>query len=86
MWDKEYNRHVILRLRKGVQNPMGAVKRVVEETAEEEERKWEYVAVKKGYECEVCGVLIPKSERETFFETRMCDACNYKIERIPDLP
>jgi len=50
---------------------------------EEEDRlesRWHYVAVKKGYRCELCGEYPSYDEREIYFETRWCGAQGHLLE------
>ena len=48
---------------------------------EEAADNWASIAESRGYHCEVCGCRIPYEERETYFETYMCDWCRHQMEK-----
>ena len=41
----------------------------------ENEQKWENLARTKGYNCCLCGILIPFGERDVYFEKKLCGHC-----------
>ncbi len=48
---------------------------------EEAEDAWALVARDEGHRCERCGEIVPHSERERFFETRLCAWCELQAEK-----
>ncbi len=40
--------------------------------------RWQFVARLKGYKCSNCGAVPSYEDRQQFFETDLCDYCNYK--------
>jgi RNA polymerase-binding transcription factor DksA len=47
----------------------------------ENEQAWQKLARAKGYKCEACGELIPFSERQVFFERKLCGRCAASLDK-----
>jgi|GEM_PF-2651893 len=52
-----------------------------QEKYEELERKWSFVAQKKGFVCERCQKDIEYNERDVYFLTDYCGYCAHKVEK-----
>lgn len=50
---------------------MGALK----DEMEEKEQAWNAKASYEGWKCSRCGAIPPLSERDVYFETKMCGYC-----------
>lgn len=42
------------------------------------EKRWSFLARKKGYQCSQCAADIPFWDRVLYFETDLCSYCKYK--------
>ena len=53
------------------------------ERDEEQERKWSFVAEKRGFRCERCDNLIGFWERDVYFlsENNYCSYCEHLAEK-----
>jgi hypothetical protein len=47
----------------------------------ENEKNWNKLALAKGYKCSICGERIPFSEREIYFDRKICGHCAYKEDK-----
>ncbi len=47
---------------------------------EEAESNWHSLALAKDYRCECCSQIIPYDEREIYFATKRCAACQPKSD------
>lgn len=60
---------------------MGALKELELQQWEDRERRWEVVAKKNGYDCEICGNTPTYDERDIYFDTGYCSHCAYEVAK-----
>jgi hypothetical protein len=53
----------------------------LKDDAESSAARWNTAARIKGYRCLVCGEIPPYEERETYFNTKLCDWCRHQSEK-----
>ena len=52
--------------------------RMGDEYLSDSEKRWNFLARNKGYQCSQCGASIPFWDRVLYFETDLCSYCKYK--------
>jgi RNA polymerase-binding transcription factor DksA len=48
---------------------------------EQAQDDWNLKARSEGYRCEECGCTPPYEERSTYFDTRLCVACQRRLNK-----
>ena len=45
------------------------------------DENWEAKAASEGWRCVICGSVPPRSEKDVYFETKMCGYCNHTANK-----